>query len=171
MTIRRLLALLLLVFTAFVSPALAAEGNGPPWREWNPGLAEASTKGRPVLVDVYTDWCGFCKKMDREVYSRADVREYLGKRFVTVKLDAGSNKPGDYEGKTLSSRSIAARFRVNGYPTTVFLSSKGEHLVNVPGYIKADRFLTLLRYVGEGYLERGVSWDDYLKSASAPPAK
>jgi len=45
-----------------------------PWRAWDPGLAEAQKSKRPVLVDVYTQWCGWCRRMDKDVYARADVR-------------------------------------------------------------------------------------------------
>lgn len=172
MSFRRPIALLLLALTlAFPAIPAAAAGDEGLWREWTAGLAEASTKERPVLVDVYTGWCGWCKKMDRDVYSRADVREYLNKRFVPIKLDAESGKLGAYEGKNLSSRAIAARLKVTGYPTTVFLRPNGERMVNVPGYVDGDKFLTLLRYVGEGHMDRGVSWDAYLEGAGAKPKK
>jgi len=140
-----------------------------PWRAWDPGLAEAQKSKRPVLVDVYTQWCGWCRRMDKDVYSRADVRDYLQKKFVTVKIDAEASDAARYEGKALTSRTLAARFRVTGYPTTIFLRSDGGHLANVPGYIPADRFLLLLRYIGDGHIDRGESFDDFAKRAAATP--
>ena len=160
------LALALWLVTLVPSSSRAADPDGL-WRNWNEGLKEASESQRPILVDVYTDWCGWCKRMDRDVYSRSDVRDYLEKRFVTVRLNAESGAPAQYEGKSLSSRALAARFRISGYPTTVFLRSGGEHLVNVPGYVDADRFLLLLRYVGDGHLDRGVSFQDFVKKSSS----
>ena len=164
-----------LSFVAFLLLALLVPGHAPAraenagdgvWREWNEGLREASASQRPIVVDVYTDWCGWCKRMDRDVYSRSDVREYLSKRFVPVRLNAESGAAAQYEGKTVSSRALAARFRVSGYPTTIFLRPGGEHVVNVPGYVDADRFLLLLRYVGDGHLDRGVSFQDFVKKSS-----
>jgi len=153
----------------FLSVALAMSWAGPAtsapakvaWRDWNAGLKEAEQLQRPILVDVYTDWCGWCKRMDRDVYTRADVQDYLRNKFVMVKLDAEAGDPAPYDGKAFTSRTLAAYFRINGYPTTVFLRSNGEHLVNVPGYVEPDKFLKLLRYVGDGHLERGVTWEDY----------
>jgi thioredoxin-related protein len=133
------------------------------WRRWDDGLQEARRAGKPVLVDVFTDWCGWCKRMDRDVYSRADVREYLTAHFVTVKLDAESDEGARYEGRDLTSSMIAERFRVTSYPTTVFLGPSGQHIINVPGYVPPDRFLLVLRYIGERQLERGVSWDTFLR--------
>ena len=153
------LALALVVLT----PAHAAST----WKGWDAGLAEAGKTGRPVLVDVYTDWCGWCKRMDREVYSRADVQGYLAKRFVVVKLNAESNESASFEGKSYTSRTLAARFGVTGYPTTIFLSGKGAHLGNVPGYVPADKFLLLLRYIGDGHSEKGESFDEFARSQPA----
>jgi len=118
-----------------------------------------------VIVDVYTDWCRWCKQMDRDVYARADVSQYLAQHFVTVRLDAEGGELVSWQGRNMSARALASSFDVSGYPTTIFLSSSGEHLVNVPGYIEPGRFLLLLRYIGDGHMERGVSWDDYVKKA------
>jgi thioredoxin-related protein len=147
-------------------PARAADAL---WRDWNSGLREAGSSSRPVIVDVYTDWCGWCKRMDRDVYARKEVRDYLTKKFVAIRLDAEGSEAAQYEGKSFTSRSLAARFRVTGYPTTIFLTPGGAHLANVPGYIPAERFVLLLHYIGDGHLDRGISFDDFVKSAGANP--
>ena len=167
MNIRTLLLAALLQLAAVTAHAAPPKARGIEWLAWDAGLARASTAQRPVLVDVYTDWCGYCRKMDRDVYARDDVREFLARRFVTVKVDAESSKPATVGSKRLTESAVASRFRVTGYPTTVFLKANGEHLVNVPGYIPADRFLLLLRYIGDGHLERGVSFDDFVAKAGA----
>lgn len=144
-----------------IAPTAEAADAKPTWRDWDTGLKEAEQLDRPVLVDVYTQWCGWCKRMDRDVYARQDVREYLAKKFVMVRLDAESSDPARFDGRPYTSRTLAAYFRVAGYPTTLFLRSSGEHLVTVPGYVEADKFLLLVRYIGEGNLDRGVSWEEY----------
>ena len=169
---RSWLPILLLASSVLVSSRTrAAAGQKEIWRGWDQGLREASASRRPVLVDVYTDWCGWCKRMDRDVYVRSDVREYLSHRFVAIKLNAESAASASYQGKTFTSRSLAARFRVDGYPTTIFLRPGGEHMANVPGYLDADRLLLLLHYIGDGYLDRGVSFDEFVKRSSGAPPK
>lgn len=153
----------LLALAALLAHAPAA--RAVEWRDWNAGLKAAAASGRPVIVDVYTDWCRWCKQMDREVYGRADVSRYLDAKFVAVKLDAESSESVSYRGRSLTARALASSFDVTGYPTTIFLTSGGEHLVNVPGYIEPGRFLLLLRYVGDGHMDRGVKWDDYVRKA------
>ena len=168
---RTLFCFSLLVWPAF--PAAAESGRAGPvgWVNWNQGISEAAITKRPILVDVYTDWCGWCKRMDKDVYSRDDVREYLSKNFITVKLNAESAEEARYKDRTLTSRALAQQLRVSGYPTTIFLRANLEHMGNVPGYIPADRFLRLLRYIGEDHIGRGVSWQEFEKSAPAAPSR
>jgi thioredoxin-related protein len=161
----RLGAALFLIALALPAASRVAGAAELRWLTWDAGLREAADSGRPILVDVYTDWCGWCKRMDRDVYARADVREALTRRFVPVKLDAESRHVASYQSQKLSERAIAAKFKVSGYPTTVFLSADGEHLVNVPGYVPADRFVVLLRYIGDGHFERGVPFDEFVRTA------
>jgi len=138
--------------------------GGVEWRGWNEGLQHARASQRPIIVDVYTDWCGWCRRMDRDVYGKSEITDYLRKRYVTIKLNAEASDAAAYEGRKTTSQGIAQRFRVSGYPTTVFLRSTGEHMANVPGYVPADKFLLLLRYVAEGYADRNVPFKDFEKS-------
>jgi len=162
--------LLLISLPLWSSAAVAgASGRAEPlgWLNWDQGMSEASVTGRPILVDVYTDWCGWCKRMDRDVYARDDVREYLNRHFILVKLNAESPEVARFGDRTLTSRALAQQLRVSGYPTTIFLKSSGEHIANVPGYVPAERFMRMLRYIGEDHIGRGVSWQEYEKSAAA----
>lgn len=158
----------LLLLSVAIAPAASATTPGVTWRSWDRGLEEAKGSGRPLLVDVYTDWCGWCRRMEADVYSRPEIRDYLSRKFVTVKLDAEALDAARYQGRDFTSRSLAARFGVNGYPTTIFLRPDGERPVNVPGYVDAERFLLLLRYIGDGHLDRGVSFQDFAKRAPTP---
>jgi thioredoxin-related protein len=158
------LPLILLVLAVVAHPSAADPAFQ--WRSWDDGLQEAGSSNKHVLVDVYTDWCGWCRRMDRDVYSRKDVREYLQSRFVTVKLNAESAERASYMGRDFTARTLASGFRVTGYPTTIFLRSNGEHIVNVPGYVPADRFLLLLEFIGDGHLDRGEDFMEFMKKAS-----
>lgn len=162
----RLVTSLVLLALALAGPshAAAAAEARLAWRGWDDGLAEARGSGKHVLVDVYTDWCGWCRRMERDVYARPDVRAYLERHYVIVKLNAESPKPASYRGRRHTQQSLAAEFGVTGYPTTLFLKANGEHLVKAPGYLPPERFLLVLRYVAEGHFENGVPFDTFTKS-------
>ncbi len=153
------------LFAALLAAFVALPARAAQWKAWNPGLKAARAAHKPMLVDVYTDWCGWCRRMDRDVYARADVNAYLASHFVTVKLDAEGGELESYQGRDYSGRSLAAEFGIDSYPTTVFFSATGDRLVNVPGYVEPGRFLLLLRYIGDGHMARKEKWDDYVKRA------
>ena len=54
------------------------------WHQWDEGVAATQASGKYVLVDVYTDWCGWCKKMDRAVYGHPQVQQLLAASFVLI---------------------------------------------------------------------------------------
>ena len=168
MKVGALLVSMVLTASALSLPAAAGQGPAVQWRGWDRGLEEARASGRPVIVDVYTDWCGWCRRMEANVYSQPEVRDYLSRKFVAIKLDAEASDAARYQGRAFTSRSLAAQFGVSGYPTTLFLRPAGEHLVSVPGYVDADRFLQVLRYIGDGHMDRGVTFQEFTKQ-SAPP--
>lgn len=156
-----LFAVLIGLWAACAAPPAGAVD----WKHWNDGVAAAKQSGKPMLVDVYTDWCGWCKRMDAEVYAKPDVSGYLASHFVTVRLNAESGEPASYQGRNYSARTLAASFDVSGYPTTIFFDGTGEHLANVPGYLPRERFLLLLRFIGDGHMARNESFEAYMKQA------
>jgi thioredoxin-related protein len=125
-------------------------GKKVEWRDFNSGLKQARAQHKRVVVDVYTDWCGWCKRMDRDTYSQDEIQKYLGKAFVPVRLNAESDERAVYKGNEYSYREIAAGFGVRGYPTTLFLESDGSHITTAGGYMGPDEFLTVLHYIGDG---------------------
>ena len=159
---RTRIALALLV-AATLAPARPAAAKPIAWHDWTSGFREAGAASRPVLVDVYTDWCAWCRRMEHDVYSRSDVRDYLAEHFVAVRLNAESDAAARYQGKRYTLRTLAARFRVTSYPTTMFLRPDGQHIVNVPGYVPADHFLLVMRYIADGHMDRGVSYEDFVR--------
>lgn len=133
------------------------------WVEYGEALKEARLQDRPVLVDVYTNWCSWCKKMDRDVYGDDAVQDLLGRHFVIVKLDAESTTTHEVDGRTVSERDIAKGHGVTGYPTTLFLSPDGEPITVLPGYIPKETFVHVLEYIHSRSYET-TGWEEFLKS-------
>lgn len=131
------------------------------WKTFNEGLVEAKKLNKKILVDVYTDWCGWCKKMDREVYTDKEVAAYLADQYVVIKLNAESESKLTYENKTISEMELAHDFGVTGYPTTIFMKANGEAITLLPGYLPAEKFIDVLKFVGEDHYLT-TKWDDYI---------
>jgi len=119
-------------------------------------LKSASDQNKKVIVDVYTDWCHWCKKLDAEAYSDDGVKQVISDNFILVKLNAESSSMVTYNGKEMKCSDLAALFKVRGYPTTVFLQPDGSiidfkynstSMNNVPGWLKTSDFKKLLEYM------------------------
>jgi thiol:disulfide interchange protein len=110
----------------------AAAGASPaiPWESDLAGaLSRAASENKLVMIEFYTDWCGWCEVMEQKTFADAAVREQLG-RLVVVKLDADRG-----------GRDAARRYRVNGFPTTLFLDAQGQEVGRVPGFLPPQPFL------------------------------
>ncbi len=126
---------------------------------FNDALAKAKSEDKRVIIDIYTDWCGWCKKMDEEVYSNKKIKKIIEESFVFVKLDAESNDKVKYNGKSISLSDLALQFNAVGYPTTVFLEPDGKLIEikydnsvmkNIPGYYTAKEFKKILEFIRDG---------------------
>ncbi len=123
--------------------------------------AEAAMKKKPkkMFVDIYTDWCGWCKRLDATTYKDASVIEYINKNFYAVKLNAEQKDAITYNGKQYtydaSSRrnTVADEFMGNsgGYPTLTYLDENKKVIAINPGYVDAVAFLNYLKFYGDNY--------------------
>lgn len=126
---------------------------------FNDALKTAKDDNKRVIVDIYTDWCGWCKKMDADAYNNKDIKELIEDNFVFVKLNAeGSNKV-KFNGKEMTETDLALLFQATGYPTTVFLEPNGkiieykydkQSMNNLPGYFKASDYKKILQFIIDG---------------------
>jgi thioredoxin-related protein len=115
------------------------------WKGWNEGYELAKKKKKYILIDVYTDWCGWCKRMDKDTYEESSVVEFLKKDFVAVKFNPElkeSYKIGD--DVSMSGRELYNSLtggKSSGYPTTIILDPNANAIIGFqPGYMKAPEF-------------------------------
>ncbi len=120
------------------------------WRTFDEAQKEAQTDSRKFLLYFYTDWCGYCRKLEKNTFVDKKIAAYVNQNFIPVRINS-EKRP-----------KIAARYRISGVPNLRFLTAKGEDIAHWPGYIEADRFLPLLKYIqSDSYLKMGYS--DFLK--------
>lgn len=179
--VRVFLILLSLPCLSNISP-LAAQIN---WLTWEEAQAKNKTEPRKIMVDVYTQWCGWCKKMDRETFEQPEIANYINKNFYPVKFDAETKTPIEFNNKTyefIKSGSsgyhqLAAEimFGKLSYPTIVFLDEKLNILQPLPGYKDPASLDKIMRYFAEDYFKT-TPWKKYeemyqLQHPAAVPVK
>ncbi len=98
-------------------------------RDVRRAIEVARAEGKLVVADVYTDWCGWCKKMDKTIYSDPAIVA-LSRQQVFVKVNAEDRGQG---------QNFAEQMRVKGYPTTIILDGNGRVLNIAEGYIASPR--------------------------------
>ncbi|MBI3765214.1 MAG: thioredoxin fold domain-containing protein [Ignavibacteriales bacterium] len=130
------------------------------WRNLTTGLEEAKKSNKKILLDIYTDWCGWCKKLDKDVYANEMVASYLKQQYVAVKLNAESDAKVTYKGQTTSEMELAQAFGIRSYPTIIFLDAAGEPINSLGGYVNAEKFLPIVKFIGEDYYKK-MTWDQY----------
>ncbi|OYU95537.1 MAG: hypothetical protein CFE21_10360 [Bacteroidetes bacterium B1(2017)] len=143
------IAILFILFSSFTKP----KEEELKWYQWNEGYPLAVKEKKLILVDAYTDWCGWCKKMDRDTYTNADIIKKLNKNFIVIKFNPEQrDKTYDIDGTTFSARDFFAqlsRGENTGYPTTYFINPKKKSLFVDPGYHDAASFTQILDKVIE----------------------
>ncbi|MBM4165597.1 MAG: DUF255 domain-containing protein [Ignavibacteria bacterium] len=139
------------LFFLFIFSSAITFSQDTRWYPFNDGLETATKENKKILMDVYTDWCAWCKRMDKDIYAQNEVKALLNKFFVLVKLNAESNNEVAYNELSLTETMLAQELGVDGYPSTIFFLPNGEVITAVPGYVAPDKFLLILKYIGENH--------------------
>jgi len=128
---------------------------------------------KPILVDVYTDWCGWCKVMDRETYNQEDVINYINEHYYAVKLNAESKDSLEWDGKKYGYKqeykanelAVYLMYGQMSYPTTIFLPAINAQPAPLPGFLKPKEIESPLKFFGDGvYKEK--TFQEYMKTFS-----
>ena len=127
--------------------ATLAHATGPiNWKVYDKGIAEAKKTGKPIFVQFFATWCGYCRKMDQETFSDTSVQQALDK-FVSVRVTESSQQKVLHEGKSVSEKEPTELHGVQGFPTLVFMESNGKMIGKIPGYLDSKEFKHMLKFV------------------------
>lgn len=163
------LLLAAMVVCSFTTPP-PNKGDAVRWYTWEEAIAASEKKPKKIIIDVYTDWCGWCKRMDKTTFAEAKVAAYLNENFYPVKFNAEQREDIQYKGHTLQYRESGRRGVHDlayslldgrlGYPSVVYLDEEQNRISVSPGYKSAGDMLKELRYIA-GNFYKTTTFNDF----------
>lgn len=103
-----------------------------PWiQSYQQALKQAQQEDKLILAYLYTDWCGYCKKMEAETFTDPAVIDEMSDSYVWLKLNAETDGEG---------RQLQERFNITGYPGLLLLDGDGQEMERISGFVPAGAF-------------------------------
>jgi thioredoxin-related protein len=137
------IAFLLTLFTSVYVSAQEIK-----WLTLEEAIALQSITPKKIMMDVYTNWCGPCKMLDKNTFQNKEVAEYVNAHYYAVKLNGEGNSVVNYKNKSYSNpnydpakanrrnsaHELARYFQINAYPTVLFFDESAEVITPLRGY-------------------------------------
>lgn len=163
----------IVIFFCLAFCALGQAQTQIEWLSWEEALQRNQIEKKKILVDVYTQWCTWCKKMDARTYKKDHIAKMVNENFYAVRFDAGEKKDIIFNNKIYSYVSgfgkkgyhELAKEIMNGrmsYPTTVFIDEELNVIQPIPGFQGASTMKMIMAYfAGNHYMN--VPWHKFEK--------
>ncbi len=163
-----------IIFFSFAIMSFSLLGqNQVRWLSFEDAIKKAETQPRKIFIDVYTDWCGWCKKMDANTFTNDAIAKYLNENYYPVKFDAEYKNDIVFNGKTykfiktyrggyheLATEILSGKL---SFPSTVFIDEYGDIIQAIPGYQDIRSLDMILHYFGENH-HKTTPWRKYEKN-------
>lgn len=117
------------------------------WQAYDKGVAKAKDAKKFVFVQFFATWCGYCRKMDNEVFTDPTVKAALDKDFVTVRVTESSEHKVKFQDQNVTEKQLTQMSQVQGFPTFLIMDSEGKAIGKIPGYISSQDIKGILQYV------------------------
>ena len=128
------------------------------WMSFEQAVEKSKTEKRKIFIDVYTDWCGWCKVMDKKTFSEPAVAKLLNEKYYPVKFNAEQREDVVYNGTTFKfiehggrgTHQLAAALLNNqlSYPSVVFLNEDFAIVHILQGFRQAPEFHKIAEFIG-----------------------
>ncbi len=166
----------IIFFLLLIAFGFNANSQEIQWVSFEEAVELSKNEPKKLLIDLYTDWCGWCKKMDRDTYSKPEVIRVINENFYAIKFNAEQRESVEFAGHTFKFlpsgtrgvHELAAALTQNklSYPTTVFMDEEIRIIQPIAGYMGPESFLPILTYIGEDHFKK-VNWEEYQKSIAS----
>lgn len=121
-------------------------------------ITKAKKENKLVFIDAYASWCGPCKMMEKNVFTKKSVGDYYNTNFVNARFDMEKGE----------GREIAAKYGVRSYPTYLFLNGDGELISQNMGYMEEGMFLAMAQDINSPNNKKGSLKDRFAKGEKDP---
>lgn len=143
------LRLLIALFT--ITTVLSAQGIVFEHTPWKDVMSKAKEEGKAMFVDSYATWCGPCKRMSKNVFTKSEVGDFFNENFINLKLDMEKE----------DGVSFGHKYPVSAYPTLYFLAGDGEIIHKEKGGKSVEKLLKLGELVLRKYDTSGQYVEAY----------
>lgn len=143
---------------------------GIQWMSFEDAVKASEKNPKKIYIDVFTAWCGWCKRMDVTTFENDSIASYMMKNYYCVKLDAETKDTIHFKDKIfvykseMKANEIALSLLSGkmGYPSSVFLDEKFNILSLVQSYLTPEQLMPMLIYFSQNiYLNK--TWEDFQK--------
>ncbi|MGE0088250.1 MAG: thioredoxin family protein [Bacteroidales bacterium] len=148
------------------------QGVGVKWYSLEEALELNKKEQKKIFVDVYTDWCGWCKKMDAATFNNPAIATILNTEYYAVKFNAESKDTILFGGRSFVNEgpngrsphqlAIALLQGRMSYPSVVYLNEESQLLTAVPGYMTAEGIEPILMFFADDAY-KSQSFEDFTK--------
>jgi thioredoxin-related protein len=162
----------LIALTALTANAQTANKNtsesAVKWYTIEEAQALNAKAPRKLFIDLYTDWCGWCKVLDQNTFSDPTVAKYLNTHFYPVKFNGEGKESAVFNGQTFEFNpqykshelAIAIMRGEMSYPTLALLSEKLQLFPLLKGYQSPEDLLPVLVFLAQDYYEK-MNWEEF----------
>jgi len=166
--------LTILLVTCCLSSFKTQEAEKIQWHSFTEAMQLNQAAPKKIFIDVYTEWCGWCKRMDATTFTNPVIIRYMNAHFYAVKLDAEMKDTVLFSNHTFvnpdptnkrSTHQLASALLNNklSYPTAVYLDENFSMLGPVPGYQTPEALEPILHFFGSDAY-KSSKWEDYQKT-------
>ncbi len=148
----------------------AQERTKVEWLSWEEAIERSEVEPRKFFIDVYTDWCGWCKRMDKATFQKPHIAKYLNENYYSIKFNAESTQDITFNGKTYKyikqgrrgyhELAVAITKGRLSFPTIVFIDEAKNVIQPIPGFRSPDEFEIIMTYFGYDFY-RKTPWNIY----------
>ncbi len=140
------------------------------WRTWEEVEKLQSVEPRKIFVDVYTEWCGWCKKMDKATFQQDHIAKYVNENYYAVKFDAEHRENINFNGKVYkfvkggkrgyNELAVEITRGKLSFPTIVFLDESNNLIQPIPGFQNSETFEMIATFFAEDHF-KDTPWKRY----------